>query len=56
MIYENIPIIIFMLAVGYLSTIYLLLALIAKRNVKKVISERDSTVIPKQFRQKRVIS
>ncbi|MFM5889181.1 MAG: hypothetical protein ACKPFD_21880 [Dolichospermum sp.] len=41
MIYENMPMMIFTLAAGYLFSVYLLLAL-AKRTGKKDVHQRDS--------------
>jgi hypothetical protein len=41
MIYENMPMMIFILAAGYLFTVYLLLAL-AKRTGKRISSKNDS--------------
>jgi hypothetical protein len=41
MIYENMPMMIFILAAGYLFSVYLLLAL-AKRTGKKDVHQRDS--------------
>jgi hypothetical protein len=48
------PMMIFILAAGYLFTVYLLLAL-AKRNGKKASSRRESSSNEDQFSQKRVL-
>jgi hypothetical protein len=46
MIYENVPMMIFILAAGYLFTVYLLLAL-AKRTGNKTVSRNVSSMAAK---------
>ncbi|WP_413171783.1 hypothetical protein [Anabaena azotica] len=52
MIYGNMPMMIFILASGYLFTVYLLLALAKRTGRNNVIKSRDS-VIQEQHKQER---
>jgi hypothetical protein len=52
MIYENMPMMIFILAAGYLLSVYLLLAL-AKRAGKKDVSQNDSNHVSDKYKQER---
>jgi DhnA family fructose-bisphosphate aldolase class Ia len=50
MIYGNVPMMIFILAAGYLFTVYLLLAL-AKRTGKKTASKSVSAIVKAKHKQ-----
>ena len=52
MIYGNMPMMIFILAAGYLFSVYLLLAL-AKRTGKKGLSQSDSDAVQDKYKQQR---
>ncbi|MDP5015717.1 hypothetical protein FJR11_08865 [Anabaena sp. UHCC 0187] len=52
MIYGNMPMMIFILAAGYLFSVYLLLAL-AKRAGRKDISQSDSNNVKDKYKQQR---
>jgi hypothetical protein len=52
MIYRNMPMMIFILAAGYLFSVYLLLAL-AKRASKKNILQSDSNAVRNKYKQQR---
>jgi hypothetical protein len=52
MIYPNMPMMIFILAAGYLFSVYLLLAL-AKRTGKKDVSPSDSNSLKNKYEQQR---
>ncbi len=52
MIYGNMPMMVFILAAGYLFTVYLLLAL-ANRTGRNSVLKSDSQVIQKQHKQER---
>jgi hypothetical protein len=55
MIYGNMPMMVFILAAGYLFTVYLLLAL-AKRTGRSGVIKGGSQVIQKQQNQERELS
>jgi len=52
MIYGNMPMMIFILAAGYLLSVYLLLAL-AKRTGKKDVYQNDSKPVKDKYKQQR---
>jgi len=55
MIYRNMPMMIFILAAGYLFSVYLLLAL-AKRTSRKNISEGGSGSVQDKYKQQRELT
>jgi hypothetical protein len=55
MIYGNMPMMIFILAAGYLFSVYLLLAL-AKRTGKKGIIKSGSNVVSDKYKQERALT
>jgi hypothetical protein len=52
MIYRNMPMMIFILAAGYLFSVYLLLAL-AKRAGKKNVPQSDANAVQNKYKQQR---
>ena len=55
MIYTNMPMMIFILAAGYLFSVYLLLAL-AKRAGRKYISQSGSSSVQDKYKQERKLT